>query len=347
MKNNILLHLIFGSLLWSCSMDNIDLSKNNKISTSQISDLSVHDIYHTRGLVKFGNTLITISPTNNYNAISVDIQTTQKNRFFRRRFSGGNNMFQVMSLNSYNGQSVTALDFRSGRLIETAITPTLSRVESTPTETIISLPIGQQHLVAAKTTTFVIATGLYSAGRYLYYSLTDNSARYFLSYPDHPEYPELQETTKAMLYASNVLRVRPDASAFVCADMYSGVIDFCKITSSGTIERTKMHRLHLPEADITEIPSTNVEYYRSNRFGFPDVTVSQHHVYALYSGHSYRDMGNSALDGYSLLIYDWEGNLLKECLLDTPLANICYDPNEDALYGISAKQYTSLIKINI
>lgn len=77
----------------------------------------------------------------------------------------------------------------------------------------------------------MIDTGLYEKGRYLLYSLPDQSARYSLSYPDHPVYPGLQEKTKAMLYASNVLRVRPDGEAFVCADMYSGVIDFCRVTA--------------------------------------------------------------------------------------------------------------------
>ena len=135
---------------------------------------------------------------------------------------------------------MTALDFRKGELVVNAVS---SLARSGNSETVIKLPSGEQHLIAARVGDRVIATGLYDEGRYLLYSLPDQSARYFLSYPDHPVYPDLREKTKAMLYASNVLRVRPDGEAFVCADMYSGVIDFCRITAD-SIERVRLVRLH-------------------------------------------------------------------------------------------------------
>ena len=345
MKNN-LSYLLFCSLFLGCTTNNLHISKEEKTPTVQISNLTSYDIYQTNGLVKSGNTIITVSPTNNYNAIAVNLKTAQRNRFFRRRLAENDNMFQVMSLNSQDGHSVTALDFRKGRIIETPISTSPSRTASSNQERIIQLPAGQQHLIAVKTSTFVIATGLYTEGRYLYYSLTDQSARYFLSYPDHSTYPNLRETTKAMLYASNVLRIRPDESAFVCADMYSGVIDFCRIIS-GSIERVKMLRLHYPHVDITETPTVNVEYYRDNQLGFTDIAVSQDYVYALYSGNSYKELGSQASMGQTLFVYDWEGNLLKSYYLDMPLTNICYDATEEAIYGTTNKQETSLIKINI
>ena len=53
---------------------------------------------------------------------------------------------------------------------------------------------------------------------------------FHLSYPEHPVYPALREDTKAILYASTVLKVRPDNRYFVCGDMYSGNLEFCRIT---------------------------------------------------------------------------------------------------------------------
>ena len=149
----------------------------------------------------------------------------------------------LRSFNSFDGKNVTALDFRKGELIVKSIS---SLARSGNSETVVQLPPGEQHLIAAQVGDRVIATGLYEKGRYLLYSLPDQSARYSLSYPDHPVYPGLQEKTKAMLYASNVLRVRPDGGAFVCADMYSGVIDFCRVTASLYYEAGTIGSITLP-----------------------------------------------------------------------------------------------------
>ena len=62
---------------------------------------------------------------------------------------------------------------------------------------------------------------------------------------------------EGMLYASSVLRVRPDGQAFVCADMYSGVIDFCRLIPGG-IERVKLERLSYPMTEISETPVPRV-----------------------------------------------------------------------------------------
>ena len=255
-------------------------------------------------------------------------------------------MTSLMSFNSTDGHTITALDYRKGRLIESILPNEVSRSATRSSERIISLPEGQQHLIAAKGSSFVIATGLYDEGRYLYYDLNNQTAQYFLDYPEHKNYPSIQTRTKAILYASNILRIRPDESAFVCADMYSGLVDFCCIVGS-SIERVRTVRLHYPEVDIEERPSLDVAYYRDNRLGFADVAVSQERVYALYSGRSIENYGNDAFLGDILLIYDWEGNLLNTYHLGVPLNSISYDSIEKALYGFTDYDDNLLLKLNL
>ena len=238
---------------------------------------------------------------------------------------------------------MTALDFRKGELVVKSIS-SLARAGNA--ETVVKLPPDEQHLVAAQVDDRVIATGLYEKGRYLLYSLPDQSARYFLSYPDHPVYPGLQEKTKAMLYASNVLRVRPDGGAFVCADMYSGVIDFCRVTAD-SIERVRLVRLHYPEVEVSETPYPRAVYCQENRFGFLDVAVTEDKVYALYSGKTYKMDRGRAFESNCLLVYDWTGNLIWTLYFGDALTGISYDREEGMLYGITQGSEISLIKLEI
>ena len=108
----------------------------------------------------------------------------------------------------------------------------------------IQLPDSLNTLRAIRAGNYIIATGLYTQGRYLLYDLDTKTFGFHLSYPEHPVYPALREDTKAILYASTVLKVRPDNRYFVCGDMYSGNLEFCRITGDH-IDRIKAYCLSL------------------------------------------------------------------------------------------------------
>lgn len=334
------------ALLTGCRTEEPQLTIQEELPTTSVAHLSSHDFFYPTGIFKSGDKVALLASSSAYNAIAFDLQSGEEQRFFQRLRPNNDRMTSLMSFNSTDGRTLTALDFRHGRLIETLLPSTVSRSAAPVEENIIQLPEGQQHLIAAKGSSFVIATGLYDEGRYLYYDLNTHAASYHLDYPGHRDYPRLSTRTKAILYASNILRVRPDEKAFVCADMYSGLIDFCRIVGS-SVERVSLVRLHHPEVAIDEEPDINVAYYRSNRLGFADVAVSQECVYALYSGRAFEDFGNDASLGDILLVYDWEGNLLRSCLLDAPVAHITYDPAENALYGLVTGMEDELIRLNL
>ena len=337
--------LLAAALLIGCRSEEVQISAQEALKTDAVADLSMSDLYDTRGILKVGNSFVALASDGEFNAVSINLQSGEQRPFFPCRLSDDDYMFSLMSFNSTDGRTVTALDYQNGRLIETTLSGEESRSIAPAEEHVISLPAGQQHLIAAKGSSFVIATGLYNKGRYLYYDLNDQTARYFLDYPGHEDYPDMLTRTKAVLYASNILRIRPDESAFVCADMYSGLIDFCRIIGS-SVERIRMVRLRHPIVDIEEKPGINVAYYRSNPLGFADVAVSQERVYALYSGRSVEEYGNDASMGDILLVYDWEGNLLQSYQLDIPLLNIAYDSEKNAVYGLSVSDENKLTRLN-
>lgn len=78
----------------------------------------------------------------------------------------------------------------------------------------------------------------------------------------------------------------------------------------------------------------DVAYSRDNRFGFTDITVTSEKVYAIYSGHTYRENPRTFQQCRQLLVFDWEGTLLETYALDTPLTHITVDVSENVLYAI-------------
>lgn len=248
---------------------------------------------------------------------------------------------QVLHSRSVNApeQSFIAYDFIKDKLLEFVIERNGEVVPQT-----LGLPEREQHLAAVRGKDFIISTGLYEAGRYLYYSLATEEVKYCLSYPRHPDFPDMSEKTKAILYASSVLRLRPDGSAFVCGDMYSGNIEFCKIENDN-ITRVKHLCFHLPEVKIKGIEK--VTYRRSNRMGFSDLAVSQDRIYALHSGKTYLRNNADFLTCNELMEFDWEGNLLGKYDLKTSVTSILYDEEEHTLYAVRNKMDVPLLKIKL
>lgn len=344
-----LLYVLFGGILLGCTdryMDDesMNMVKSERAKVVRLADLSRNGIYDVSGFIKQGNKII-VGATYMKEGVAraLDLENPVEGDLSSGAINSSKRPRALSSFNSFDGKSVTALDFKTGELIESPVSPLARGVSE---ESIVQLPAEEQHLIAVKTNDFVISTGFYEEGRYLLYSLTDGSSRYCLSYPDCPQYPDLQEKTKGMLYASNVLRVRPDGQAFVCADMYSGVIDFCRVTSVG-IERMKLERLSYPRVEISETPDPRVLYSRENRFGFMDVAVTPERVYALYSGKTYRVDRQRAFECNRLLEYDWEGNLVRSFDFDVALTGITYDRDEGKLYGVAGNTGVSLVELRL
>lgn len=343
------LYLLFGGILLGCSDRYMDDESINKVKGEQaevvrLTDLSQSGIYDVSGFIKRGKQLI-VGATYMQEGVAqaLDLDHPVRVELSSKAVASSKPYRALSSFNSFDGKSVTALDFRTGELIENSVTPLTKGVAE---ERVIQLPEGEQHLIAVKTNNLVISTGFYEKGRYLLYSLEDGSVSYCLSYPDCPDYPDLQEKTKGMLYASSVLRVRPDGQAFVCADMYSGLIDFCRLVPGG-MERVKMQRLNYPRVVIAETPVTRVQYRQENRFGFMDIAVSPERVYALYSGKTYERDRQGAFECNRLLEYDWEGNLVRSYDFDVALTGITYDEEEELLYGIAGDTKMSLVSLRL
>lgn len=184
----------FQLISFSCSvsdpLDSESVSINTDqaitLKTVQVSNLKDQGIYQVSGIIKQGDQLIIGDRIGLRHAVNIDLRSK------RRKFVSAWSKPQCSSscyFAIYNSDSeITAFDFRQGKLL---ITPTANTPQPRSTaSSFIQLPTEQQHISAIKAGPFVIATGIYEEGRYLLYSPEENKAAYFLTYPDHPSYPE-------------------------------------------------------------------------------------------------------------------------------------------------------------
>lgn len=165
-----------------------------------------------------------------------------------------NNTTKAILLNNSNSETpvtLSSFNLRTSQLFERH---TSLRTRSGASDSsVIQLPDSLNTLRAIRADNYIIATGLYTQGRYLLYDLNTKTFGFHLSYPEHPVYPVLREDTKAILYASTVLKVRPDNRYFVCGDMYSGNLEFCRITGD-----------HIGTYQSLLLPSSPGIYHRKN-----------------------------------------------------------------------------------
>lgn len=336
MKNRIC--SILGIVVMTACTDSVipekmsditQLTPEKGIIIKSVFALKQYGVTDPQDFVKQGNLLVV---GRSYEDCQVQvIDTRNKEKSGMLKFGEGvKESIGITGLTLGSNGNVTVLDYRKGKLHELPVSP--SSRGAVPNE--LQLEPERCHLAAIKGESFVITTGLYEEGRYRYYSEESGEECYYLSYPGHPDYPGLSEKAKSMLYASTVLRLRPDEGAFVCTEMRSGIMDICRIVDGG-VECVCRRNFYYPKVRVIEEGNEiDIAYFQDNVFGFQDVAVSNDRIYVLYSGKTYQEAKQNVSQCQTLLVFDWEGNLLSSSSLDIPVYKISFDSVENALYGL-------------
>jgi len=182
-------------------------------------------------------------------------------------------------------------------------------------------------IISAQKDHFIVSTGLYAKGRYRLYNSDSREENFFLTYPLHPDYPEISEYTKSILYASSILHFHPEEHLFACADMNSGLLDICLIKQN-RIELVCRHQFYFPKVHIT---GNNVAYLKDYGYGFSSMSVSKRYIYVLHGGPA----PESKIMNNTLLVFDWDGKLCRQSQVKQTLKAITFDKTNDTLYGLS------------
>ncbi len=166
-----ILYVLFGGIVLGCSDRYLDDESLNTVKSEQVeairlADLSQTGIYGINGFIKQGNRLI-VGPTYMQEGVAhtIDLEHPAGKVLSSKAVVSSKPFRTLSAFNSWDGKSVTALDFKTGELIENAVSPLTRGITET---SVIQLPRGEQHLIAVKTNDFVISTGFYGEGRYLF-----------------------------------------------------------------------------------------------------------------------------------------------------------------------------------
>lgn len=188
-----------------------------------------------------------------------------------------------------------------------------------------------------------LGVGLYD-GRYL---LT-NSVNYsidsvFFEYPFNSELPITYEE-KAMLFQGNFTN-NLDNSRIAFATRSSPVLDILSFEDNKIRLIKRIQGSKLPvfasENSGTMIGAT---LDNSNLWGFLSITSSNSYLYVLYSGKR-TDEDYQISD--VVMVYDWDGNLIKRIKLDQEVSEIVVDGNDNYLIGYLDDGKSNLYQFNL
>ncbi|WP_292269195.1 BF3164 family lipoprotein [Butyricimonas sp.] len=341
-----LIPLIILPLFLSCSTDNSYLkipasiqTSGNEITSTLVTNLHEFGITTPLKITKHGDLLAVERryEENNLSLIDLSNRTTRDWLPFGK---GENEAYTIDNLSVNEQGELSVFDFETGKL-HRHNPKALSRSAAHP---LVLAEGTNTHLSAIQGDGFVISTGLYEQGRYRFYSLDDGSESYAVPYPVHPAYPELSDYGKSILWASTVLRLRPDNKAFVCTDIRSGQLDICRINGN-TISLVCRHTYYYPHVDINDGKYPDVAYYSDNVTGFREVAVSNERIYVLYSGKTYKEYGQKIINSSTLLVFDWNGTLLNNYTLPEAANYLAFDTEENLLYGTTPD--AKLVQFNL
>ncbi len=80
---------------------------------------------------------------------------------------------------------------------------------------------------------------------------------------------------------------------------------------------------------------------------YMDLALTDKHVYALYSGRTYKEHKMAAFEGNTIYVYDWTGELLKTFQLDVPITRFCIDKDERVMYATANVPEPTIVRFEL
>lgn len=192
-----------------------------------------------------------------------------------------------------------------------------------------------------------VTLGCFKEGRYMYHKPAEGKTAFFGDYRVHNKYKKLDNFTKSLIYISSKVAIKPDMTRFVAINFNNGVIDINGINKD-SIVNLKQLDFHYQEISVEgSKDNPHVATKRSNKNGFYDVATSDKYIYTIYSGKSFDEAGRTMDHCEYLMVFDWDGKPVGCYKLNVPLYAICYNKQDNAIYGVHIADEAKLYKFNI
>lgn len=145
---------------------------------------------------------------------------------------------------------------------------------------------------------------------------------------------QIAERTRAMAYQGNIM-ISPDGKRLVHSIFTAPQLSVYQLTADS---------LWLIQSQIDSYPDykpeENGDSYaasmsRHNKLGYVSLAVTDHYIYALYSGKTTAQHALSAFCGNAIRVFDWEGNYIKEFTFEEmDVSAFCVSENDQTIYAV-------------
>jgi len=134
------------------------------------------------------------------------------------------------------------------------------------------------------------------------------------------------------------LAVRPNGNEIANFSARGALFQIFNINRNDTrLVKEKLY--YLPSFKIMDLGHGVVKskFTAANRYGFNNIAATNDFIFTLFNGKPSETPESSALSSNIILVYDWNGNPVKQIILDKDCYQIAIDPqNPKILYALTA-----------
>lgn len=237
-----------------------------------------------------------------------------------------------------NPTSFRFADYRRGKIYEMDLDK-LQKDTTVRHSLVYQLPIeeGELPLRFYEMADYIFGVGLFSDGRIYVFNKRTQQAKVSMDYPSHERIAPLDYRHKGALFSGTIMTGNQNTLVLACF----GLIDFYEVLPDGSLKLKREHHYFLPEFQTAEIGRA-VTFKRDDIFAIADIASDEHFIYVLYSGKNVKESDMDAYNCPHLLVYDWEGNPIANCLLSKSLYG--FSIGNGMLYGLS-REVTPIVYV--
>jgi hypothetical protein len=194
-----------------------------------------------------------------------------------------------------------------------------------------------------------IGIGAYEEGMFLLMDSIGNIISYFFNYPyrDNNE-RQIENRLKAMAYQGDFIPNRR-GDCFVYACNMADILHFYKVKKDKIEPVEKKDKMYPIYRTEEREGGFGALMSRKNKIGYISGDATNEYVYLLHGTRTleYFLSENKEYETDNLVIYNWEGRLIKDIKLDIPCRYICVTPDNKKIWAIANIPEPSLVSFNL
>lgn len=340
MKKTVAL-LIFTLLIFGCTPPAKE--ETGTLLSHEVIELPETIIGNAYSIRQVGNFLVVLDYSNDSFFHLINLKNQTYKGLYGNKGQGSNDFIHPGKLHPYNNNQLCSFDSSKGEIKlltihtdnETMGCSTLCRVKQNLAFEII--PTNENTL---------LTNGAFEESMFLLTTLQNETLSSSEEYPfkDDQEH-KLPNQLRAMAY-QGILAIN-EQKKFAYATSNAHQIYFYEVKDNKlmkTGETIKSYAQYIPDGSSS---GHSVINDGNSPECFTDLTVTANHVYALYSGRTFKEYKYSYRESEYLFVYDWNGKQVKSYRLDIPICCFCIDEKGQRIYAIANLPDPTLVTFSL